>query len=274
MQANSTINQSAPDAYIEKAGSTWAQSDQHNIRQIAGADARAITTESELRDLLASLDSQFYRPRLPYSLRSARSKANYQLCKEVMDVVGSLVLLALVSPLFVIIAFAIKITSNGPVFYKHKRLGQLGREFWCLKFRTMAVDAEEQLRRNPELRQQFEVSYKIKYDPRVTRLGGFMRKTSLDEIPQLINVLLGDMSLIGPRPIVSPELSKYSIYGKKLLSVKPGLSGLWQVCGRSDVDYPERVFMDMHYINHRCLWLDLQLMLRTPLAVFRGHGAC
>jgi lipopolysaccharide/colanic/teichoic acid biosynthesis glycosyltransferase len=160
------------------------------------------------------------------------------------------------------------------VLYKHRRLGLGGKEFWCLKFRTMAADAEEQLKRNAKLQQQFAGNFKIKDDPRITRLGSFLRKTSLDELPQLVSILLGEMSLIGPRAIVKTELDKYSIYGKKLLSVKPGLSGLWQVSGRSNVEYPDRVFLDMHYIDHRCLLLDIQLLFRTPIAVLKGDGAC
>jgi lipopolysaccharide/colanic/teichoic acid biosynthesis glycosyltransferase len=143
-----------------------------------------------------------------------------------------------------------------------------------VKFRTMAVDAEERLQKNNRLREQFAATYKIKGDPRITGLGDLLRKTSIDELPQLWNVLKGDMSLIGPRPIVKPELSKYAIYGKKLLTVKPGLSGLWQACGRSDTTYAERVLMDMQYIDHRCLFLDLRLLLFTAIAVLRRSGAC
>jgi lipopolysaccharide/colanic/teichoic acid biosynthesis glycosyltransferase len=279
MQANSTINQSGTadlhNAYIESDENGWNSSAAKvDNNHLLVAEGQTIALDYEIHDLLAALNLHLFRPRARYSLRSERRKAGYDLCKHGIDFLGSLLLLILTSPLFLLIALATKITSTGPVFYNHRRLGQGGKLFWCRKFRTMAVDADEQLQQNAELRQQFEVSYKIKYDPRVTRLGAFLRKTSLDELPQLINVLWGEMSLVGPRPIVSPELSKYSIYGKKLLTVKPGISGLWQVCGRSDVDYPERVMLDMHYIDHRCLGLDLQLMLRTPLAVFRGHGAC
>jgi lipopolysaccharide/colanic/teichoic acid biosynthesis glycosyltransferase len=138
----------------------------------------------------------------------------------------------------------------------------------------MVVNAEELLMEDSQLREQFAANYKIKGDPRIIRYGRFLRKTSLDELPQLWHVLMGDMSLIGPRPIVPPELTRYAIYQKKLLSVKPGLSGLWQACGRSDTSYAERVQMDMHYIDHRCLSLDLQLLLVTVVAVLRKSGAC
>ena len=157
--------------------------------------------------------------------------------------------------------------------FKHRRLGRGGKEFWCYKFRSMVQDAEQQLQSSEALRAKFEAHYKIKDDPRVTRVGGLLRKTSLDELPQLWNVLRGDMSLIGPRPIVAPELVKYGPYDRKLLSVTPGLSGFWQVCGRSDTSYSKRVLLDMLYIDHRCTWLDLKLMVLTAFAVFRKVGA-
>lgn len=210
----------------------------------------------------------------PYVARSGNQRILYEGAKRALDIVIALVLLCLTSPLFVGTIILIKVTSRGPVFFKHRRLGRYGEDFFCFKFRTMCPDAEQRLNRDAQLQKQFEESFKIRDDPRITPIGALLRKTSLDELPQLINVLQGHMSLIGPRPIVKPELSKYSIYGNKLLSVKPGLSGLWQVCGRSDVTYPERVVMDMHYIDRRSLRLDLQLTLFTALAVFRGHGAC
>jgi lipopolysaccharide/colanic/teichoic acid biosynthesis glycosyltransferase len=278
MQANSTINQSGasgpPNAYIETDATTWAHtSSQLADAQVVVADGEAAAWDFE-PNLLATLDLRLPRWITPYALQSERRKARYELYKQGLDVVGSLILLVFTAPLFLVVAICIKLTSPGPVLYKHRRLGRGGKEFWCVKFRTMAVDAEDQLKRNAELRQRFEGNFKIHDDPRVTRLGGFLRKTSLDELPQLMHILRGEMSLIGPRPIVKPELSKYSIYGTKLLSVKPGLSGLWQACGRSDTTYAERVLMDMHYIDHRSLTLDIQLLLRTVVAVLMKSGAC
>src|SRR5207245_2511827 len=171
----------------------------------------------------------------------------------------SLALLLLALPAFMIVALLIKGTSPGPVFFKHRRLGQGGREFWCCKFRTMVADAEARLQQDKHLRRQFEAAYKIKDDPRVTPVGAFLRKTSLDELPQLLHVLRGEMSLIGPRPIVAPELCRYGLYQDQLLAVRPGLGGLWQACGRSDTTYGERVRLDVLYIEHRCLALDLLL---------------
>ncbi len=209
-----------------------------------------------------------------YASRPAGQRVLYRATKRGVDVTVSATLLLLTFPVFVVVALLIKATSRGPIFFRHKRLGRGGREFGCLKFRTMVVDAEEQLKRDDLLRHKFEQDFKIKDDPRITRVGKLLRKTSLDELPQLWHVLVGGMSLIGPRPIVRPELGKYSIYGNKLLTVKPGLSGLWQVCGRSDTTYPQRVTMDMHYIDHRSLALDLRLILLTIVAVARKSGAC
>ena len=227
-----------------------------------------------LPNLSGRIVSRTLRTNAPYASRTATSRALYNLCKRGFDIAGASMLLLLTSPLFVLVAVLVKASSPGTVFFKHKRLGQNGREFVCLKFRTMVADAEDRLNRDAHLRGQFEVAFKIKDDPRITRTGALLRKTSLDELPQLLQVLRGEMSLIGPRPIVERELAKYAIYGVKLLSVKPGLSGLWQVCGRSDTTYPQRVMMDMHYIDHRCFLLDLQLLLLTTVAVLRRAGAC
>lgn len=204
---------------------------------------------------------------------SGKQLTLYQFSKRTLDVLVSACLLLLSLPLFLVIALCIKVNSRGPVFFKQRRLGLGGKEFWCYKFRTMVVDAEDLLKRSEHLRNQFQDGFKIKNDPRVTSIGAFLRKTSLDEIPQFVNVLLGDMSLIGPRPIVPPELSKYGDYADKLLTVKPGLSGMWQACGRSDTTYAERVQMDMAYIDSRSLLLDMRLILLTALSVVKGRGA-
>jgi lipopolysaccharide/colanic/teichoic acid biosynthesis glycosyltransferase len=203
----------------------------------------------------------------------AGANSSYQIGKRALDMVVALILLVLATPLLLAIALLVKVSSRGPVFFAHRRLGRNGEEFHCLKFRTMIVNAEETLKGDPELRQQFEERFKLECDPRITPLGALLRRTSLDELPQLFHVLIGQMSLVGPRPIVRDELSKYSIYGTKLMSVKPGLSGLWQVCGRSDTTYPQRVMMDMNYIDHRSFSLDLRLLLLTASAVVRKTGA-
>jgi lipopolysaccharide/colanic/teichoic acid biosynthesis glycosyltransferase len=204
---------------------------------------------------------------------SVRARSFYDLSKRGLDITVSLSLLLLASPILMVIAIMVKATSRGPAFFSHRRLGHNGKEFDCLKFRTMSADAEQRLKQDAKLRQRFEEKFKLEDDPRITPLGAFLRRTSLDELPQLFHVLRGEMSLVGPRPIVEDELGKYSIYANKLLSVKPGLSGLWQVCGRSDTTYPQRVMMDMHYIDHRSLSLDVQLLLLTASAVIRKSGA-
>jgi lipopolysaccharide/colanic/teichoic acid biosynthesis glycosyltransferase len=198
----------------------------------------------------------------------------YEAFKRTIDVVGSAVLLIALAPLFALIAVLVKVTLPGPVFFRQVRLGRHGRPFRCIKFRTMVPDAEQRLQRDPLLRAAFENNYKIKDDPRVSPLGALLRRTSLDEVPQLWNVLRGDMSLIGPRPVVPPELAKYGTHSQKLLSVPPGLSGLWQTCGRSDTTYEQRVRFDMLYIDHRSAWLDTKLIFLTIAAVCRRVGAC
>jgi len=197
----------------------------------------------------------------------------YQWSKRFLDIIVSLLALVFAAPLLGVIAIAIKATSPGPVLYKHRRLGRNGQEFWCYKLRTMVADADQQMSLREDLRQKFETNYKLEDDPRVTPFGDFLRRTSLDELPQFWNVLVGDMSLIGPRPIVRSELIKYGRYAKKLLSVVPGLSGLWQTCGRSDITYEMRIQLDMLYIDHKSLWLDLTLLCRTFAAVIERSGA-
>jgi undecaprenyl-phosphate galactose phosphotransferase len=197
----------------------------------------------------------------------------YEHCKRVIDIVASLLALILLMPLLLAIVACIRLSGRGPILFKQRRLGRDGKPFWCYKFRTMVPDAESRLSRSPDLIAQFRENYKIKSDPRVTRVGGILRRTSLDEFPQLWNVLRGDMSLIGPRPIVGPELGKYGVHAGRLLSVKPGLGGIWQVSGRSNTSYADRVAMDMRYIETRSLALDLKLMILTALVVIRGRGA-
>ena len=194
--------------------------------------------------------------------------------KRAVDFVGSLALLVALSPFILLVIIAIKISSPGPILFEQVRIGRRGRPFRCLKFRTMVPGAEELLKNNAALRAAFERNYKIKDDPRVSRLGALLRSSSFDEIPQLWNVVRGDMSLIGPRPVVPPELAKYGAHAKKLLSVMPGVSGLWQTCGRSDTTYEQRVRFDMLYVDHRSLWLDIKLILLTVVAVCRKVGAC
>jgi lipopolysaccharide/colanic/teichoic acid biosynthesis glycosyltransferase len=193
--------------------------------------------------------------------------------KRCLDIVGALLLILVFAPITAVVALIVKLSSPGPVLFRQPRLGEQGELFTCLKFRTMVADAEGMLDRHPELRERFESEFKIKDDPRVTPIGKILRKTSLDELPQLINVLKGDMSLVGPRPIVPPEIEKYGRYGDKFLAVRPGLTGVWQVCGRSDTTYDERITMDMFYIDCHSVIMDLQLLASTVLSVLRCRGA-
>ncbi len=197
----------------------------------------------------------------------------YEIAKRAIDIALSSLVLAIGFPLLLFIALAIKLTSKGPVLFKQQRLGRHGKVFSCYKFRTMIVNAEEFLQRNPDLQAQFNGNFKLKNDPRISLVGGFLRKTSLDELPQFINVLQGSMSIIGPRPIVPSELVKYGPYSQKLLCVKPGLGGLWQVSGRSNLSYDRRVALDALYIQHRSVTLDCELLLATAVNVLGCHGA-
>lgn len=198
----------------------------------------------------------------------------YEVAKRVLDVVGASLLIVLLAPLMLVVAAAIKLTSRGPVIFRHQRVGRGGVPFVCLKFRTMVADAEDRLRADPGLQNAFVASFKIRNDPRVTGIGRVLRRLSIDELPQLFNVLGGSMSLIGPRPLVQDELVRYGDQVGVLLRAKPGLGGLWQVCGRSDTSYAERVALDLLYVESRSLWLDLRLAVLTAFAVLRRRGAC
>jgi Undecaprenyl-phosphate galactose phosphotransferase WbaP len=197
--------------------------------------------------------------------------------KRILDLCGVAVGGLLISPIMVTIALLIKLDSPGPVFYGHLRVGARGEHFRCWKFRTMRPDAErlldEYLQNNPLLRAEWEQTQKLRNDPRVTRVGRFLRKTSLDELPQLWNVLRGEMSLTGPRPIVDAEVCKYGEVYKVYKRIRPGISGFWQVSGRSDTDYAERVAMDSYYVRNWSLWLDLFILARTVKIVLLGRGA-
>ncbi len=193
--------------------------------------------------------------------------------KDALDVAVALAGLLLLSPLLIAIVLAIVVTSPGSVFYRHRRIGKAGVPFSAWKFRTMVVGAEEHLASNPHLRRRFVSSFKLVDDPRVTRVGRWLRRTSLDELPQLLNVLKGEMSLVGPRPIVEEELRKYGPWERRLLCVKPGLTGLWQVLRHHQPDYAQRVQLDMYYIDHWSLGLDVKILLRTLPSVIAGRGA-
>ena len=197
--------------------------------------------------------------------------------KRVTDTVLAFLGFVCVSPLFVLIPALVKLTSRGPVFYRQERLGKGGRPFRIWKFRSMYADADERLQKllvaDPRARREWERNFKLAKDPRVTPLGWLLRKTSLDELPQLLNVLVGDMALIGPRPIVAAEVSFYGDAYPVFASVKPGVTGLWQVSGRSDTDYTRRVALDTYYVLNWSPWMDFWIFLRTVYAVLFMRGA-
>jgi Undecaprenyl-phosphate galactose phosphotransferase WbaP len=187
--------------------------------------------------------------------------------KRLFDILFSLSVLVLLSPVYLLLIFLIAVSSPGPVFYSQERVGKNHQKFNCIKFRTMVVNAEEvlaeMLNSSPELRQEFEDNFKLKDDPRITWIGKFLRVTSLDEFPQFWNVFKGDMSVVGPRPLVPEELCKYGRHIDKVLTIRPGITGLWQVSGRNDIPYHLRVQMDVYYVKCRNFWLDLWIIVKT-----------
>jgi lipopolysaccharide/colanic/teichoic acid biosynthesis glycosyltransferase len=179
----------------------------------------------------------------------------------------------LATPLLVLLAVLVKLDSPGPVLYRRRVLGLGGRSFDALRLRTMRTDGDEILARHPELQDELEREGKLRDDPRVTPLGKALRRSSLDELPQVFNVVLGQMSIVGPRMITADEQKRYGCWDLNLLTVKPGITGLWQTSGRSEVSYEERVQLDMNYIRNWTVWLDLHILLRTIPAVLQGRGA-
>jgi len=193
--------------------------------------------------------------------------------KLFLDYVLAVCGLTILLPFFAVIAFLIKISSPGPILHKRLVMGLNGKQFRALKFRTMVTNGDEILERHPELKEELARNHKLKNDPRITRVGAFLRKFSLDELPQLFNVLKREMSLVGPRMISPQEVSMYKQFDMNLLTVLPGITGLWQVSGRSDISYEERVRLDMYYVRNWSLWLDFQLLFQTIPAVLKSRGA-
>ncbi|MEO0073521.1 MAG: sugar transferase [candidate division WOR-3 bacterium] len=208
----------------------------------------------------------------PYSLDGISRRL-----KRVIDLLISGIALVILSPLFLAVAAWIKLDSPGPVFYRHRRLGRNMRPFWLYKFRTMHQDADKRLQdilaSDPEKRREFEQNFKLKDDPRVTRCGRFLRRFSIDELPQFFNIIAGQMSLVGPRPIVEKEIDYYRDYSLLLFRVPPGATGLWQVSGRTDTTYQQRVELDTRYVREWTLLLDIQIILKTFPAILGRRGA-
>src|SRR6185312_1280305 len=195
-----------------------------------------------------------------------------RFCKRVLDVLGSAFLLLIFSPLIAILALLIKLQDRGPVFHRRRVVGPSG-EFDAFKLRSMCPNADAILEQNPGLRREFERNSKLRTDPRVTPVGALLRKLSLDELPQLWNVLRGEMSLVGPRMITPEELKRYGDAGWIFRVTKPGITGVWQVQGRQEVSFEKRIQMDLFYVQNWSLGLDCNILVRTPLAVLRGVGA-
>ena len=206
-------------------------------------------------------------------------KVLYKVVKRLIDILGGLVGCVLLVPITVAIYIARKVLKEdeGPMFYEHLRYGKDGKKFRIYKFRSMCIDADKRLKeyleQNEEARKEFEENHKLKDDPRITKLGKFIRKTSIDELPQFVNVLKGDMSLIGPRPIVDGEIEKYGENKDKFLSVRPGLTGYWATNGRSDITYEERMKMELYYVDNISFKLDIQIFFKTIISVVKKEGA-
>lgn len=210
---------------------------------------------------------------LRFENESSNKFSLYEVIKRLIDIVCSFLGAIVLSPLFIIIAIIIKITSKGPVFFSQKRVGKNGKEFYMYKFRSMVVNAEDL---KEKLATQNEMSgpmFKMKDDPRVTKFGKFIRRTSIDELPQLWNVFKGDMSLVGPRPSLPKEVAKFEKWMCKRLEVKPGLTCYWQVSGRNNIDYEEWMKLDIRYIDERNTFIDIILIFKTIIVLFRNKNA-
>jgi Undecaprenyl-phosphate galactose phosphotransferase WbaP len=204
-------------------------------------------------------------------------KSLFPVAKRALDIIGAGLGLVVLSPFFLIVALMVR-ADGGPAFFAHQRVGRGGKLFGCLKFRSMVIDSQARLEallaNDPAARAEWEATRKLKNDPRITRIGRFLRSTSLDELPQLINVLRGEMSLVGPRPVQEAEIDRY--YGASAahyMAVRPGITGLWQVSGRSETSYESRVALDVAYVSRPSMIADLTILLRTPVAVLSRRGA-
>jgi undecaprenyl-phosphate galactose phosphotransferase len=253
-------------------------SHQRLIQQLSARDAD-MSIIPPLRGLpLYGMEiTHFFRHEvLMLTVRNNLARRGPQLAKRAFDILGAVTLLVALSPLFAFLSWKIR-QSGGPATYGHQRVGRDGRVFTCLKFRTMVPDADrilaDLLALDSEARAEWERDFKLKNDPRVTPIGDFLRRTSLDELPQLWNVLKGEMSLVGPRPIVEPELERYGDQVGYYLEARPGMTGLWQISGRSETGYEDRVALDSWYVRNWALWYDLVILIKTVKVVLRGRGA-
>ena len=197
----------------------------------------------------------------------------YEVIKRLIDVVCSFLGVLVLSPLFIIIAIIIKTTSKGPVFFSQRRVGKNGKEFYMYKFRSMVINAEELKERLADQNEMSGPMFKMKDDPRVTKVGKFIRKTSIDELPQLWNVLKGDMSLVGPRPSLPKEVAQFEDWMHRRLDVKPGLTCYWQISGRNNIDFEDWMKLDIRYVDERSTWIDIKLIFKTVGVLFGDKNA-
>ena len=205
---------------------------------------------------------------------NVKNNNKYTYIKRMIDIFLSLIGIIVLSPVFLIITIIIKIDSKGPAFFVHKRIGKNGKEIGLYKFRTMIPDAEKMIKHfSKKQKEEFEKNFKLEYDPRITRVGRVLRKTSLDELPQLLNILKGDLSIIGPRPVVAKELEKYGDNKEKFLSVTPGLTGKWAANGRSNTSYEERIKLELDYVDNISFKEDIKIFFKTLLMVVKKEGA-
>lgn len=211
--------------------------------------------------------------RLPNCQQLRPVTIHYAKRKRLLDIFGSLVLIILLSPIFIAMAILVKLTSKGPILYRSERIGLCGVPFKFLKFRSMYQDADKKLTQLLGQNEKDGPIFKMKDDPRITPLGRFMRKYSIDELPQLFNVFLGEMSLVGPRPPLRREVEKYDEAALERLTVRPGITCYWQIMGRSELSFQEWIELDQRYIREMGVFTDLKILLKTPVAVIRGQGA-
>lgn len=226
------------------------------------------TRENAIENIaILKIPTKSYRKRL-------ERPETYKFVKRFLDIVLASIGMIVLSPIFLIISLAIKLESKGPIFFKHTRIGKDGKIIKIYKFRSMVNNAEDMIKEfTPEQMKEYRENYKLTNDPRITKVGKFLRKTSLDELPQLINIIKGDLSIIGPRPVVSDELKKYGTNTRKFLSVTPGLTGYWAANGRSCTSYEQRMQMELFYIDNLSLKMDIKVFFKTIEAVIKREGA-
>ena len=274
-QANEASKVSLAHARVPHARPHLVSTNDHPVRVDLESDGRPVGYDGAVVGFRPPALSAFDSHASLLASVPIQTSVNAAL-KRICDVLGAMALGIVFSPLMAIIVLLMR-REGGPMIYRHRRVGRNGKVFECLKFRTMVPNAEQVLRdvleRHPELKAEWLRDHKLRNDPRVTALGRFLRRTSLDELPQLWNVVRGEMSLVGPRPVVREELMRYGRNLRVYLSAKPGITGLWQVMGRNDTDYRRRVAMDVCYVRNQNLLLDLYILLKTTRVVLGGGGA-